>query len=365
MNLMSAAHAKVKVPSLFAGKAWQQVLARDARADGQFVYAVKSTRIYCRPSCPSRRPERKQVAFYPTPEQAREAGFRACLRCQPDAIERKPDPQLAAIETVTTYLTEHASERSRLKDVAAATGVAPLTILRGFKRVLGVTPREFAKSRRVEAFKDKVRTRPAASVTDALYDAGFSSSSQLYEDAADTLGMTPTALKRGGAGETIRYATAESPLGRMLVAATARGLCSVAFADTDDELLAQLQASFPKAELKPLERELSYAVEALLSLMTEHPAAADLPLDVRATAFQQRVWRELRQIPRGETRTYTQVAEALDSPTSVRAVAAACAANPLAVLVPCHRVLGKSGALTGYRWGVERKRQLLAAEGAQ
>ena len=174
--------------------------------------------------------------------------------------------------------------------------------------------------------------------------------------------MTPTALKRGGAGETIRYATVDSPLGRMLVAATARGLCSVAFADSDDELIQQLRERFPKAELKPLERELSYAVEALLSLMTEHPAAADLPLDVRATAFQQRVWRELRQIPRGETRTYTQIAAALESPGSVRAVAAACAANPLAVLVPCHRVIGKSGALTGYRWGVERKRQLLAAE---
>ncbi len=350
-----------KVPSLFAGKAWQQVLARDPKADGQFVYAVKTTKIYCRPACPSRRPERKNVAFYPSPELARAAGFRPCLRCDPDAAAPKADPQIAAIDAVSRYLTENANDRTRLKDVAKATGVAPLTILRGFKRVLGVTPREFAKSQRIASFKSKVRT-PKTTVTEALYDAGFNSSSRLYESSNQTLGMTPTTLKRGAAGEHIRYAIADSPLGRLLIAATPRGICHIAFADTEAALLTSLQSTFPKAELKQMDRELSYAVEAVIAALTETPSAQTLPIDVRATAFQTRVWRALQDIPRGETRTYSEIAAAIGSPTSVRAVATACASNPLAVLVPCHRVIGKSGALTGYRWGLDRKRRLLEAE---
>jgi AraC family transcriptional regulator of adaptative response/methylated-DNA-[protein]-cysteine methyltransferase len=352
-----------KVPSLFAGKAWQQVLARDPKADGQFVYAVKTTKIYCRPGCPSRRPERKNVSFYPSPELARAAGFRPCLRCDPDAAKPKADPQLAAIDAVSRYLAENAGEPARLKDVAKATGVAPLTILRGFKRVLGVTPREFAKAQRLAKFKEKVR-KPDATVTGALYDAGFQSSSRLYEGADATLGMTPTALKRGGQGEQIRYALAESPLGPLLVAATARGICSVAFADTPEALLNGLRAAFPKAELKQMDRELSYAVDAVLSRLSENPSAGALPLDIRATAFQTRVWQALQAIPRGQTRTYTQIAGELGSPRSARAVANACASNPLAIVVPCHRVVGKDGSLTGYRWGVERKRTLLAIEHA-
>ena len=354
---------KLKIPSVFAGKAWQQVLARDERADGQFFYAVKTTKIFCKPSCPSRRPERKNVTFYPTVEQAVAAGYRACLRCEPESVEKKADPQIAAIDAVSSYLADHAGERTRLKDVAKATGVAPLTILRGFKRVLGVSPREYAKAQRVEKFKQKVR-KPQTSVTDALYDAGFSSSSRLYEGSAATLGMTPSAMKAGGRGETIRYTLAETPLGQTLVAATDRGICSITFADSSEELLAGLQASFPKAELKHMDRELSYAIDAMVAAMGESPRALSLPLDVRATAFQHRVWRELQAIPRGETRTYTQIAEAIGSPSSVRAVAGACAANPVAVVVPCHRVIGKDGKLTGYRWGMERKRSLLQAEGA-
>lgn len=354
---------KFKVPSVFAGKAWQQVLARDAKADGQFFYAVKTTKVFCRPSCPSRRPERKNVSFYPTAEMARAAGFRACLRCEPESVEKKADPQIEAIDRVASYLTEHAEERTKLKDVAKATGLAPLTILRGFKRVLGVSPREYAKAQRVKKFKEKVR-EPKTSVTEAIYEAGFGSSSRLYEGADATLGMTPTAMKAGGKGETIRYALAETPLGEMVVGATSRGICWVAFGDEAETLVSGLGEAFPKAELKQMDRELSYAVEAVVAAMGESPKAVALPLDVRATAFQQRVWRALAEIPRGETRTYTEVAEAIGSPASVRAVATACASNPVAVVVPCHRVIGKSGALTGYRWGVERKRQLLAAEGA-
>ena len=353
----------IKVPSVFAGKAWQQVLARDPKADGLFVYAVKTTKIYCRPGCPSRRPERKNVSFYPSPEMARAAGFRPCLRCDPDAAAPRQDPQIAAIDAVSRYLKENAGEQTRLKDVAKATGVAPLTILRGFKRVLGVTPREFAKTERIAKFKEKVLT-PKATVTEAMYEAGFNSSSRLYESANATLGMTPTKLRKGGEGEQIRYAIASSTLGAMIVAATARGICQIGFAETAEELVSNLGTSFPRAELKQMDRELSYAVEAVLAAIVESPKAKPLPIDVRATAFQARVWRELQKIPRGETRTYSQLAEALESPKSVRAVANACAANPLAVLVPCHRVIGKDGALTGYRWGVTRKRQLLEAEGA-
>ena len=361
MTMSSA--AKLKVPSLFAGKAWQQVLARDAQADGQFVYAVKTTKIFCRPSCPSRRPERKNVTFFPTGEHARKAGYRACLRCEPELAERRPDPQIAAIDVVSSYLSEHAEERTRLKDIAKATGVAPLMILRGFKRVLGVSPREYAKAQRVAKFKEKVRKpSPKSSVTAALYEAGYSSSSRLYEDADRTLGMTPTALRNGGKGETIRYALTETTLGRMLVAATARGVCSISFAETEEELLQELHAAFPNAETKPMNRELSYAVDAIVASLGESAQALTLPLDVRATAFQLRVWHELQAIPRGETRTYTEIASALGSPRSVRAVAGACAANPVALVVPCHRVVGKDGSLSGFRWGLERKRALLAAE---
>jgi AraC family transcriptional regulator of adaptative response/methylated-DNA-[protein]-cysteine methyltransferase len=358
---LSDTKAKMAVPSVFAGKAWQQVLARDERADGQFFYAVKTTKVFCKPSCPSRRPERKNVTFFPTVELARAAGYRACLRCEPESVAKKADPQSAAIEAAASYLTEHASERTKLKDLAKATGVAPLTILRGFKRVLGVSPREFAKAQRVEKFKQKVR-EPKASVTEAIYEVGYGSSSRLYGDADATLGMTPTALKAGGAGMRIRYAVGESVLGTIVVGATDRGVCSIAFGDDEEMLIEELRAAFPKAELKRMDRELEYAVAAVAAGLGENASAIALPMDVRATAFQHRVWRELQTIPRGETRSYSEIAEAIGSPRSVRAVASAIGANPVAVVVPCHRVIGKDGSLTGYRWGVERKRALLDAE---
>ncbi len=361
MTMSSSHNTKPAVPSLFPGKAWQQVLERDSRADGQFFYAVKSTKIYCRPSCPSRRPTRKNVTFFPTTDAARAAGYRACLRCEPDGVAPKADPQAGAIAAVTEYLDQHKGEKTRLKDLAKATGVGKFTILRGFKRVLGVSPGEYGRAQRIAAFKQKVREKKT-SVTDALYDSGFGSSSRLYEDAATTLGMTPTALKRGGAGERVRYTVADSPLGTMVVGATDLGVCSIAFGDDEEELIETLRKAFPKAELKRMDRELEYAVAAIVGGMKENAAAIELPLDVRATAFQQRVWRALREIPRGETRSYSELAESIGSPKSVRAVAAACGANPVAVVVPCHRVIGKDGSLTGYRWGVERKRALLDAE---
>ena len=360
---MSAKTQKVSVPSLFPGKAWQQVLERDSRADGQFFYAVKSTKVYCKPSCASRRPTRKNVTFFPTTEAARAAGYRACLRCLPDDVTKKPDPQAGAIAAVTSYLAEHQGEKTKLKDLAKATGVGKFTILRGFKRVLGVSPGEYGRAQRLAAFKAKVR-EPKVRVTDAIYEAGYGSSSRLYEGADAALGMTPTALKNGGAGMRIRYAVADSPLGTLVVGATDRGVCSIAFGESAEELVVELRGDFPKAELKRMDAELEYAVAAVIGGVKEHPAAVELPMDVRGTAFQQRVWRELQAIPRGETRTYTEVAAAIGAPRSVRAVAGACGANRVAVVVPCHRVVGKDGSLTGYRWGVERKRALLETERA-
>ena len=376
----SAASASGKVPSLFAGKAWQQVLARDASADGQFVYAVRSTRIFCRPSCPSRRPTRKNVSFFPSPSAAEAAGYRACKRCEPALATPRPDPQAEALRAVTGYLTEHAAERIRLDDVVKATGVPRLTILRGFKRVLGVSPGQFSKTQRVAAFKDRLKPsgKPAAiRVTDAIYDAGFGSSSRLYEGSSARLGMTPSTLRRGAPDLTIRYALAASPLGRTLVATTPAGICAIAFASSDAVLRHDLRERFPKANLVeeklraadgPLgvaDAEASWlgeAVRYVLAQLSEHPTAATFPLDVRATAFQHRVWQALQAIPRGQTVSYSALAAQLGQPKAARAIASACAANPVALAVPCHRVVGASGALTGYRWGTERKQQILAAE---
>jgi AraC family transcriptional regulator of adaptative response/methylated-DNA-[protein]-cysteine methyltransferase len=365
-----ANHNNTTAPPVFAGRAWQQVLERDASADGQFVYAVKSTKIYCRPSCPSRRPERKNVSFFPTPALAEAAGFRACLRCVPASVTPKADPQAAAIAKAAEFLTAHAGERTKLDDLATAAGLGKFALQRGFKRVLGVTPGDFAREQRKERFRDKVR-KPKLSITAAVYEAGFGSSSRLYEDVDQTLGMSPTAMKSGGAGETIHYAISDSPLGRLLVATTALGLCAVLFADSDAEAAAELRERFPQAVLRlsgtvrddaGLESGLADAVRFVLSHLRETSTAATLPFHVRATAFQQRVWRALLDIPRGETRTYSQIAEAVGSPNAVRAVGTACGSNLLAVVVPCHRVVGADGRLTGYRWGIERKRQLLEME---
>jgi AraC family transcriptional regulator of adaptative response/methylated-DNA-[protein]-cysteine methyltransferase len=368
-------------PSHFPGRQWQQVLQRDAKADGQFVYAVKSTGIYCRPSCPSRRPARKNVSFFATSVAAEAAGFRACKRCEPGRATPRPDPQAAMIATATEYLTAHAGERTRLADLARITGAGRLTLLRGFRRVLGVSPGEFAKAQRVARFKDALTpghgglNKQSASaripkpspkrITDAIYEAGFGSSSRLYEGSGPALGMTPRVMREGGAGLAIRYTTAPSPLGRMLVATTAVGVCAIAFGRDDAELLSDLRARFNKAHLVPAKGNTGWLAEAVAfvaSQLGEHPLAATFPLDVRATAFQQRVWKALQQIPRGQTRSYSALARELGKPTAARAVAAACGANPVAIAVPCHRVVGQDGSLTGYRWGIERKRKLLAAE---
>ncbi len=341
--------------------AWQQVLARDANAEGQFVYGVQSTGIYCRPGCPSRRPARNNVRFFPTCEGAEAAGFRACLRCEPTRRDARWDPHAEAVSRAAKMLREQAGETISLDALAQTVGLSRFALLRGFQRVLGVTPSEFARAQRRERFREEVG-KSSATVTDAVYAAGFGSSSRLYENAASALGMWPSTMKAHGAGETIRWSTAESPLGRMLVAATERGLCAVLFADSDKEAERELKARFGKATLQRDDVRLGEAVRTVLSQMTESATAASLPFDVRATSFQHRVWEALRSIPRGETRTYSQIAQTIGAPKAVRAVGAACGANPLAIVVPCHRAVGADGRLTGYRWGLERKRRLLEME---
>lgn len=340
---------------------WQQVLARNKQADGQFVYAVQSTGIYCKPSCASRRPSRNNVRFFVTCEDAEAAGFRACLRCKPALKQPLEDTQGAAIARAAQMLRSQSDQRLSLDEVAHSVGLSRFALSRGFRKVLGVTPSDFARARRREGFRQQVSRGPA-SITDAIYAAGFGSSSRLYENAGDTLGMTPSTMKAGGAGETIHWTTADSPLGRMLVAATERGLCSVLFAESDKDAERELQQRFKQAMLERDDVTLGKTVRYVLSQMSENPSAASLPFDVRATSFQHRVWNALRTIPRGETRTYGQIAESIGSPKAVRAVGAACGANPLAVVVPCHRAIAASGNLTGYRWGIERKRRLLEME---
>lgn len=342
---------------------WQQVLSRDKRADGRFVYAVQSTGIYCKPSCASRRPSRTNVRFFATCEDAEAAGFRACLRCKPALRQPLEDTQSAAIARAARMLRSGSDQHVTLNEVARSVGLSRFALSRGFQKMLGVRPSEFVRAQRREGFRKNL-SKNSGSVTDAIYAAGFGSSSRLYESISDTLGMKPSAMKAGGAGEIIRWATADSPLGRTLVAATDRGLCCVLLAESDSEAEHELHERFKQATLLRDDARLGEAVRYVLSQMTENPLAASLPFDVRATSFQHRVWNALRAIPRGETRSYGQIAESIGAPRAVRAVGAACGANPLAIVVPCHRAVASDGRLTGYRWGVERKRQLLEMERA-
>ncbi|HEX6497202.1 MAG TPA: methylated-DNA--[protein]-cysteine S-methyltransferase [Acidobacteriaceae bacterium] len=364
----------------FPTSKWQRVLTRDHSADGQFFYAVVSTRIYCRPSCPSRRPARRNVSFFATAAAAEQAGFRPCKRCQPNNAAPRLDPQAALIQAAVNYLASRPTEKVRLDELSRATGASRLTVLRAFRRVLGVSPREYARAQRISAFRAALRpAEPTVAtsrsrrlsddrgkrITDAIYEAGFGSSSRLYESSAKSLGMKPTALRSGGEGLAIRYTIAACVLGRVLVAASEIGICFIAFAATHPEAVADLRKRFPKAQLSEDKKPsgwLAQGVAFVLSQTTEHPLAATFPLDVRATAFQQRVWKALQQIPRGETRSYSDVARELGRPSAVRAVAAAIGSNPVALAIPCHRVIGHNGSLTGYRWGLDRKKKLLKAE---
>jgi AraC family transcriptional regulator of adaptative response/methylated-DNA-[protein]-cysteine methyltransferase len=340
---------------------WQAVLDREPAMDGMIYYAVVSTGVYCRPSCASRRPNRDNVVFFTRREEAEHAGFRPCLRCRPDSARVKPHLEL--VRRVCRYLETCLDEPVTLKKLGRELGYSPFHIQRSFKALLGVSPRAWAEARRLERFKRNVRR--GASVTEALYEAGYGSSSRLYERSASQLGMTPAAYRNGAEGLEIGFTIAASELGRVLVAATERGLCAVRFGDSDAQLEADLRGEFPRATLRRAGHDLAYFAAAIERLVSGSAEAADLPLDIRGTAFQRRVWEALRAIPRGETRSYSEIAAAIGNPRATRAVARACAANPVAVAIPCHRVVRHDGAPGGYRWGAERKRRLLETEKTQ
>ena len=332
--------------------AWAAFMRRDRSWDGRVIGAVRTTGIYCKPSCPARRPKREHVEFFGTAEEARTAGYRSCLRCKPDEVGRDRDAIAKAVAII-----ERSEEQPSLGDLAVAVGYAPHHFQRLFKRDLGVSPAEYARalrSRRAEA-----ALQQNGRVTDAIYDAGYQSPSGFYSDAKERLGMTPSAWREGGRGETIRWTSFDSPLGTMLIAATSKGICRLTFDDSE----ASLRRQFPNATIVKDDGGLKMLVEGALMAIERPNAAPDLPLDVAGTAFQEAVWRQLRKIRLGETRSYAQIAAAIGQPKAVRAVGTANGDNHVAVLIPCHRVIRSDGTLGGYAGGLDRKRKLLAAEG--
>jgi len=337
---------------------WDAVLAHDREADGRFVYAVRSTGVYCRPSCPSRRPRHDRVAFFKTPAGAREAGFRACLRCRPDATGTA-DPWVEKIRRACVYL-ENVEGHPSLTTLAARVGGSPYHVQRNFKRLVGVTPREYAEACRLRHVKGHLRK--GRDVTAAMLDAGYGSSSRFYERAVPKLGMPPSVYQRGGAGMNIRYTVVDSPLGKLLVAATTRGVCAVAMGASDAELVRALAREYPAATIAADAGGLGRWTTQVVAHLEGRAPRLDLPLDVQATAFQWQVWQALAAIPDGETRTYGEIAAAIGRPRAVRAVARACATNPVALAIPCHRVVPAAGGEGGYRWGTARKKALLARE---
>jgi len=340
------------------------VRARDARADGQFVYSVKTTGVYCRPSCAARPAKRENLAFHDTCAQAEAAGFRPCKRCQPDQAsqaERRAALVAAACRAIDAA-DPAGSSVPDLAALAAGAGLSRFHFHRVFKEVTGVTPRAYAQARRAERLRAGLPG--SGSVTAAMYDAGYNSSGRFYAESQQVLGMQPADYRDGGSGSVIRFAVGACSLGSILVAATPKGVCAILLGDDPDALLQDLQDRFPKAELKGGERDFEQWMAQVVGLVEAPAQGLALPLDVRGTAFQQRVWEALRAIPPGSTASYAEIARRIGAPKAVRAVAQACAANALAVAIPCHRVVKSDGALSGYRWGVERKRKLLQREAA-
>lgn len=341
-------------------QAWAAVLGRDRTLDGRLFYGVASTGVYCRPSCPSRRPHRRNATFFGAPADAERAGFRPCLRCDPrgDLVRTPPPPVARARE----YLDRHFDQPLPLDALAREVGMSAHHLQRTFKKAYGLTPKEYEDVLRLQRLKRELRT--GGSVTAAIHEAGYGSASRVYERSDARLGMPPGAYRKGGKGMVIRFDTVASPLGRLLVAATERGVCAVALGDTDAPLEASLRAEYHAATIERGLEGLEAPVATLVGYLDGAGTLDSVPTDLRGTAFQQRVWNALRAIPYGETRSYAQVAAAIGRPTATRAVARACATNPAALVVPCHRVIGSGGALRGYRWGVARKQALLDQETA-
>jgi len=346
-------------PAIGDEERWQQFSEKNRQYDGAFVVAVRTTGIYCRPSCPARRPKRENVAFYDMPEAAELAGFRACKRCHPASAEPH-DPDRRLVRAVCSVIADQEEGIPTLDALSVASGVSPHHLQRRFKAVMGISPRAYAD----EVRRRRVRSllKEGTGVADALYGAGYGSSSRLYENAESWLGMTPASYAKGGKGAHMHYTITDTPLGRMIVAATDRGISFLGFGDDDQVLIAELRGDFPDANIEQDAGSLKEMLSAILEGFDHQVPRIDLPLDVRATAFQAQVWQALRDIPPGETRTYGDIAESLGKPNAARAVGRACATNPVSLVVPCHRAVGSGGNLTGYRWGVERKRALLARE---
>lgn len=346
-----------KTQELNQDACWQAVLSRDQEYDHSFVYAVRSTGIYCRPSCPSRRPRREQVTFFSTPQAAGEAGFRPCLRCRPEA----QDPQAQLVQQACRIIEQHDFSRPlTLSTLGARLHLDPRHLQKTFKKLLGISPRQYMDNCRLNRLKTLVKT--GNKVTEALYQAGYNSSSRFYAQAPSRLGMTPRHYLQGGRGMKIGYAIADSPLGRLLVAATGQGICAVSLGESDAALVDLLVQEYPAAQIQPDQARLGRFVDAILQYLSGWQPHPDLPLDLRLTAFQQTVFEELRRIPWGSTRSYQEIARAIGRPRASRAVGRACSSNPVALLIPCHRVLRQDGSLGGYRWGINRKEQLLALE---
>jgi AraC family transcriptional regulator of adaptative response/methylated-DNA-[protein]-cysteine methyltransferase len=349
----------VPIASMTDERRWAAVLARDASVDGSFFYAVTSTGVFCRPSCPSRRPQRDRVRFFESAAAAQQAGFRPCRRCQPTASWTGV---AAPIARAAAYLARHVDEPVRLSRLAEIAALSPSHLQRQFTRALGVSPREYQAALRANRFRQSLRQ--GFDVTHAMYDAGYGSPSRVYEAAPTGRGVAPSRYKRGAEGLEISYVIASSPLGRVLVAGTDKGVCAVRLGADAAALERELREEFPGATLKLDRKRTGGWVRAILERLDGFATPLDLPLDVRGTAFQWRVWQALRNIPFGETRSYEEIARTIGQPRAVRAVARACAANPVAVVVPCHRAVPKRGGSGGYRWGAERKRRLLDIESA-
>lgn len=344
---------------------WAAVLAKDAQRDGEFLFAVKTTGIYCRPSCPARPARRENVEFFDTAAQAVEAGYRACKRCKPDGASPEQQRQalvLQACQAIERNLDLGETGLS-LDDLAAQVGLSPHHFHRLFKAATGLTPGQYRKA--VQARRVTAALKEASSVTEAIYGAGFSSSGRFYEEAGASLGMSPSSFRQGAAGERIRHTVEHSPLGMMLVAATGRGVCAIEFADDKSALEERLKARFPKAVFEPGDEAFRRWVAQILAYLDLPKGSLDLPLDVQGTAFQRRVWQALQDIPSGQTLSYSELAQRLGQPKAVRAVASACANNAIAVAIPCHRVVRTGGQLGGYRWGLARKAALLRREGGE
>ena len=357
-NLTMSTKRERQAAATLADPRWAAVAARDAEADGQFVYSVRTTGVYCRPSCPSRGARPENVAFHANPHEAERAGFRACRRCKPDegSVASRQAEMVAAL---CRYI-EQAEQPPTLDELAERAGMSAFHLHRVFKAATGLTPRSYADAHRAKRMRRELQG--AESVTDAIYGAGYNAASRFYEQADDMLGMTPSSFRAGGTGAEIRFAVGECSLGSILVAQSARGVCAILMGDDPQVLVQQLQDRFPKARLVGGDASFERLVAQVVGFVEAPRIGLDLPLDVRGTAFQQRVWQALREVPAGRTVSYAEIAERIGAPKSVRAVAQACAANALAVAIPCHRVVRSDGNLSGYRWGVERKRALLDRE---